>query len=171
MYLQLSGLWYYLNESKMRYKLKRSQQLYQDIESVWDFFTSPDNLLRITPKDMNFRILYEIPDKEIYEGMIINYTVAPFLGIPLNWQTEITQVNYLKSFTDFQQKGPYKLWNHYHEFIPNNEGVLMVDTVEYELPFGVIGEMVHKLVVKKKLDQIFNYRYQVLEQLLNQGKS
>ncbi len=155
----------------MSYTLKRSQQLYQNIESVWFFFTSPDNLLRITPQDMNFKISYELLVKEIYEGMIINYTVAPFLGIPLNWQTKIIQVDYLKSFTDFQQKGPYKMWNHYHEFIPNDEGVLMVDTVEYELSFGVIGKMVHKLVVKKKLDQIFNYRYQVLEQLINQEKS
>lgn len=155
----------------MSYTLKRSQQLYQDIESVWDFFTSPDNLLRITPQDMNFRLLNEGLGKEIYEGMIINYTVAPFWGIPLNWQTKITQVDYLKSFTDFQQKGPYKLWNHYHEFIPNKEGVLMTDTVEYELPFGVIGTMAHHLLVRKKLDQIFNYRYQVLEQLINQEKS
>lgn len=155
----------------MSYTLKRSQQLYQNIESVWLFFTSPENLLRITPQDMNFKISYELLVKEIYEGMIIDYTVSPFLGIPLNWQTKIIQVDYLKSFTDFQQKGPYKLWNHYHEFIPNDDGVLMVDTVEYELPFGVIGKMAHKLLVKKKLDQIFNYRYQVIEQLINQEKS
>lgn len=154
----------------MRYQLKRSQQLRQNIESVWDFFTSPDNLFHITPKDMNFKILGDTPDKEIYEGMIIDYTVAPFLGIPLNWQTKIIQVDYLKSFTDFQHKGPYKLWRHYHEFLPNKEGVLMLDTVDYELPFGVIGKIAHSLMVKKKLDQIFNYRYQALEQLLNQEK-
>lgn len=149
----------------MIYQLKREQQLYCDIQSAWDFFSSPHNLSRITPKEMGFVVLSDLPEGDIYKGMIIDYTVSPVLGIPLKWQTEITEVNYQKSFTDFQKKGPYKLWRHHHEFIPNQNGVLMVDTVDYELPFGVIGRIVHSLMVKKKLEHIFNYRNQVLEAL------
>lgn len=149
----------------MIYQLKREQQLYCDIHSVWDFFSSPHNLSRITPKEIGFVVLSDLPEREIYKGMIINYTISPVLGIPLKWQTQITEVNYQKSFTDFQKKGPYKLWRHHHEFIPNQNGVLMVDTVDYELPFGLIGKVVHSLMVKKKLEHIFDYRYQVLEEL------
>ncbi|RWW96728.1 SRPBCC family protein [Flavobacterium cerinum] len=151
----------------MTYQLKRTQQLYCDNASAWNFFSSPHNLSRITPKDMGFIVVSDLPDGNIYEGMIINYTVSPLLGIPLKWQTEIIQVDNEKSFTDFQKKGPYKLWHHHHEFFPNADGVLMIDTVNYELPFGIIGNIVHDLFIKKKLNNIFNYRYRVLEELFN----
>jgi ligand-binding SRPBCC domain-containing protein len=161
----------YLNKYKMIYQLKRTQQLYCDNVSAWNFFSSPENLSRITPKDMGFVVLSNLQDESIYEGMIINYTVSPLLGIPLKWQTKITHVDYEKSFIDFQQKGPYKSWKHHHEFFSNQDGVLMIDTVNYELPFGVIGSIVHSLFIKKKLKNIFDYRYGVLEKLFNQNKS
>lgn len=151
----------------MAYQLHRTQQLYCDIDTAWKFFSSPHNLSRITPKDMQFRVLTNLPDESIHEGMIIDYKVSPILGIPMNWQTMITQVNEKKSFTDFQQKGPYKLWNHFHEFIPNEQGVLMKDTVDYDLPLGIIGVIAHTLMVRKKLGHIFDYRYRVLETLFN----
>lgn len=154
----------------MIYQLKREQQLYCDIDTAWKFFSSPHNLSRITPKEMGFVVLSNLSEADIYKGMIIDYTVSPVLGIPLKWQTEITNVNYQKDFTDFQKKGPYKLWRHHHEFVPNQNGVLTIDTVDYELPFGLIGSIAHKLLVKKKLKDIFDYRHQVLEQLFNQIK-
>ena len=152
----------------MIHQLKREQQLNCDIETAWKFFSSANNLSKITPKDMNFIVRTKMESDEIYEGMIIDYYVSPLLGIKMDWQTEITQVNHLRSFTDFQKKGPYKLWNHFHEFIPNDKGVLMKDIVDYELPFGVLGTIVHALFVKSKLEEIFNYRFQVLENLFNQ---
>lgn len=151
----------------MKYRLYREQQLYCDIDTAWRFFSSPMNLSEITPKDMAFTVLSEDQDQPIFEGMLINYSVSPLLGIPLKWQTKIIQVEHQKSFTDFQQKGPYKYWKHFHEFIPNEKGILMKDTVEYELPFGVFGNVVHSLLVKKKLNKIFDYRHQVLKQLFN----
>jgi ligand-binding SRPBCC domain-containing protein len=154
----------------MIHQLASSQHLRCNIESAWDFFSSPHNLANITPKDMNFTVLGDTSGQHIYEGMIINYTVSPLLGIPLKWQTQITQVDHGKSFTDFQQKGPYKLWRHKHEFIEKDGGVLMKDTVDYELPLGFLGSIAHTLIVKKKLETIFNYRYQVLEHLFNQEK-
>jgi ligand-binding SRPBCC domain-containing protein len=57
----------------------------------------------------------------------------------MKWQTEITHVDFQKSFIDFQKKGPYKLWKHHHEFIPNDEGVLMRDTIDYETANGLPG--------------------------------
>lgn len=147
----------------MRYQLKREQQLFCDIVTAWDFFSSPNNLSRITPKELNFVVLTDVGHNSIFPGMEINYTVAPLLGIPLKWQTVITQVEEQKSFTDFQKKGPYKYWKHFHEFIPNEKGVLMKDTVDYELPFGILGTIAHRLIVKKKLEHIFDYRYSVLE--------
>ena len=147
----------------MKYQLKRKQQLNTDLKTAWEFFSSPHNLSKITPMDMRFKVLTEVGNQPIYEGMIIDYSVSPLLNIPMKWQTEITKVEHMKSFVDFQKKGPYKLWNHLHEFEENANGVLMTDTVDYELPMGIWGDWMQKIIVRKKLKQIFDYRYKVLE--------
>ncbi len=152
----------------MRYRLYKEQQLDCDIATAWEFFSSPHNLSKITPQDMGFVVTSDTGDEPIYEGMIIDYIVRPLLRIPMRWKTKITEVDYRKSFTDFQEKGPYKYWNHYHEFVPNEKGVLAKDTVEYELPFGFLGTLVHKIVVRKKLEGIFSYRNKVLKNTFNQ---
>ncbi|MCT4133665.1 SRPBCC family protein [Elizabethkingia anophelis] len=151
----------------MRYHLYREQQLNCNIEQVWDFFSSPLNLSKITPKDMKFTVLSDLKNTPIYEGMEIDYLVSPVLGIPLKWKTRITQLNYQKSFTDLQAKGPYRYWNHYHEFIENDKGVLMKDSVDYELPFGLLGKLAHSLFVHKRLKSIFEFRYNFLEGYFN----
>lgn len=151
----------------MKYQLYREQQLNCDIEKAWVFFSDPKNLSKITPKNMGFTVLSEYNNDQIFEGMIIDYTVSPLLKIPLKWRTKISQVQLNSSFTDFQEKGPYKYWNHFHEFIPNEKGILMKDTVDYELPFGVLGTLAHSMFVKKKLDHIFDFRHIVLERLFN----
>ena len=149
----------------MKYQLYREQQLNCDIDIAWKFFCNPHNLSRITPKDMRFTVLTEMTEESIYEGMEIDYTVSPLFGIPMNWKTRITSVAYHRHFTDFQEKGPYKLWNHHHEFIPNENGILVKDRVDYELPFGSLGTIAHALLVKNKLNKIFDYRYNVLSRM------
>ena len=151
----------------MKHRLYREQQLNCDIQTAWDFFSSPKNLSKITPKDMGFTVLSDYNSEQITEGMAIDYIVSPLLKVPLKWRTRITHVEPNISFTDFQEKGPYKYWNHFHEFIPNKDGVLMKDTVDYELPFGFLGKIAHRLFVKKKLAHIFDFRYSVLENLFN----
>ena len=153
----------------MRYRLYKEQQLNCDIETAWEFFSSPFNLSKITPKDMGFIVTSDLGNEPIYEGLVIDYTVSPLLKIPMKWRTKITDVDFQKSFTDFQEKGPYKYWNHFHEFIPNKKGVLIRDTVDYELPFGFLGTIAHKLLVKRKLEAIFSYRNQILEKTFNQN--
>lgn len=154
----------------MKYTLKREQQINSHISKVWAFFSSPHNLSVITPPGMAFKVLDNISEAAIYEGMIINYKVSPLLGIPMNWQTKIEKVIPEKQFTDTQQKGPYKYWHHYHQFITNKNGVLMIDIVTYELPLGIIGKWMHQIIVKKKLDKIFQYRNQVIDRLFNSKK-
>ncbi|MBE8721141.1 SRPBCC family protein [Sphingobacterium pedocola] len=151
----------------MKYKLHRKQQLKTDLETAWQFFSSPYNLAVLTPASMKFKVRSALDSASIYEGMQIDYNVTPLWGITMGWQTEITQVVPLRSFTDYQKKGPYKLWNHQHDFVENEHGVLMTDTIDYELPFGLLGDCVHRLLVKKKLDYIFDHRFKVLEEKFN----
>jgi ligand-binding SRPBCC domain-containing protein len=146
------------------YQLKTKQIIPTDLETCWDFFSSPKNLKKITPNYMGFEVLLEIPEK-MYAGLMIEYEVKPLLGIPMKWITEITHVDELKFFVDEQRKGPYKIWHHEHHFKQVENGIEMTDIVSYEIPFGILGKIAHPLLVKKKLTEIFDYRFQKVEEI------
>ena len=135
------------------------------IEKAWDFFSSAKNLSLITPPAMDFKIVSDLADAPVYEGMLIDYTVRPLLGIKVRWQTEICKVQKPLFFTDRQVKGPYKLWEHTHTFTIQPNGVLMKDEVRYRLPLGILGGLMNQLVVRKKLEEIFRYREKTLLKL------
>jgi ligand-binding SRPBCC domain-containing protein len=146
------------------YQLIRKQLVKTDLTTCWDFFSSPKNLQKITPEYMGFDIKTVLPEK-MYEGLIIAYTVRPLLNIPLEWITEIKYVHDKKFFVDEQRKGPYKMWHHEHHFQEIDKGVLMTDIVSYSLPLGFLGKIAHPIVVKSKLEEIFDYRFKKVEQL------
>lgn len=146
------------------YKLERTQRIPVDITTAWDFFSSPKNLSVITPDDMGFDILDELPEK-MYEGMLIRYKVSPLLGIKMNWSSEISHIRENEFFIDCQLEGPYQTWHHQHFFKPIEGGVKMTDIIHYNLPLGFIGKLLHPLMVKNKLNSIFNYRYKKVEEL------
>ncbi|MEC8614876.1 MAG: SRPBCC family protein [Bacteroidota bacterium] len=151
------------------YKLERIQKLPISISTAWDFFSNPINLSKITPPYMNFKII-DGANGGIYPGKIISYTVTPILNFKLNWVTEITQVEKLKFFIDEQRFGPYKFWHHKH-FLKNiNGGVEMTDIVHYKLPMGLLGNIAHKVFVKRKLNEIFGYRFSILKNIFGEIK-
>ena len=148
------------------YQLKRTQLVKTDINTCWDFFSSPRNLKEITPDYMGFEVLVDLPEK-MYAGLMIEYKVKPLLGIAMHWITEIKQVKKKVVFIDEQRKGPYKIWHHEHHFREVEEGVEMTDVVSYELPFGFLGKMLHPILVQKKLNEIFEYRFKKVDELFN----
>ncbi len=114
---------------------------------------------------MGFEVLSKLEDAPIFTGMTIDYTVRPMLGIPLRWTTLIKDVQAPYRFTDAQVRGPYSLWEHTHRFTAVPDGVNMIDEVKYSLPLGWIGKVMHALVVKRKLEKIFDFRAAVLRRL------
>ena len=145
------------------YQLKKTQFIKTDLKTAWDFFSSPGNLKKITPDYMGFDVKTKLPEK-MYEGLMIEYTVKPLLGIPMNWITEIKTVKELEFFVDEQRKGPYKIWHHEHHFKEVEGGVEMTDIVSYELPLGILGRIMHPFLVQKKLEEIFDFRFKAVEQ-------
>jgi len=140
------------------YKLYRQIKLKVSKEQCWDFFSAPENLKVITPDYMGFDILSKDLPVKMYPGMIISYAVKPLLGIKTTWVTEITQVEDKKYFVDEQRVGPYSMWHHQHIIEPIENGVLMKDIVSYKPPFGVLGSIANFLIVRQKLNEIFEYR-------------
>jgi ligand-binding SRPBCC domain-containing protein len=142
-------------------KLVQEQFLPISIEKAWDFFATPKNLNEVTPKDMVFKILGDIPEK-MYQGMFIRYKITPMLNIQLDWCTEITHIQEGQFFVDEQRKGPYNIWHHEHHFKSVEGGVLMTDILHYDVGMGIFGWIAGKLFVDNKVKQIFEYRKEIL---------
>jgi len=148
----------------MVYRLETQQLLPIDLPTAWEFFSDPRNLSRITPPDMRFTILSGA-ERRMYAGQIIQYFVSPFPWLRLRWVTEISHVVPGSHFVDEQRFGPYALWHHKHFFEEVPGGVLMTDIVDYKLPMGFLGRLLHPIMVKPRVQGIFDYRRQVLNDL------
>ncbi|HLV14185.1 MAG TPA: SRPBCC family protein [Xanthomarina sp.] len=146
------------------YTLTSKQKLPITIDEAWEFLSSPKNLKTITPDYMGFHIISE-SNKPMFAGQIIQYIVTPVLGIKTHWVTEITHVVEKQYFVDEQRFGPYALWHHKHFLKEIDGGVEMEDIIDYKIPFGFLGRLVHPILVKPKLTEIFNYRTKKLNEL------
>jgi ligand-binding SRPBCC domain-containing protein len=146
------------------FRFETEQTIPAPLEEVWEFFSSPVNLKTITPPYMGFDILTPVPPK-MEAGLIIAYTVRPLLGIPMFWVTEITHVDPLRFFVDEQRFGPYRFWHHRHTFKPVDEGVHMTDVVHYALPVPVIDGLINRLIVRPRIEEIFQYRRRKIEEI------
>jgi ligand-binding SRPBCC domain-containing protein len=147
-----------------RYRLQRVQHLQVSREKAWRFFSSPLNLASITPPWLNLAPVGKVPDR-MFEGMVIRYRVTPLLGIPVTWISEITHLDPPRAFVDEQRLGPYRLWRHRHTFRPVSGGIEMTDTVRYAMKYGPLGTAMHAFIIRRRLEQIFDFRQKTLERL------
>jgi ligand-binding SRPBCC domain-containing protein len=132
-------------------------------ERVFPFFADADNLQKITPPELHFRIVTP-PPIAMAQGTLIRYQLR-LMGVPFEWLTRITVWNPPIEFVDEQVKGPYRRWVHQHLFVETSFGTRMHDAVTYELPLFPIGELAAPLV-HLQLRRIFSYRARALERLL-----
>lgn len=151
------------------YRFEFTQLIPESLDVVWDFFSSPSNLSRITPPKMGF-LITSPEHTEMYAGMFITYKVRPAAGIKLNWVTEITQISNRKYFIDEQRRGPFSIWHHEHHFREVSGGIEMHDILYYAVPFGILGKLANMLFVKKKVEYIFIYREKQIEELFETAK-
>lgn len=145
------------------YQFTKTQKLPISTSEIWAFISNPANLKEITPAKMGFNITSISGNEKMYPGMIISYKVSPLFNVQLTWVTEITQVRELEYFVDEQRVGPYAMWQHQHKIESIEGGVLMTDIVSYCPPLGILGAIANSLIIKNKLEEIFNYRTKVME--------
>ena len=148
------------------YTLQREQRVKASPAQAWAFLQNPANLDAITPPDLRFRIVTGIP-AVMYNGLIVEYRITiPFIGTH-GWITEIKHIREGVSFVDEQRLGPYRFWYHYHEIREENGTVVLLDQVSYQPPFGVLGQLVHWLYIRRTLARIFDYRREKLAEYLD----
>ena len=138
-----------------------SQWVPTPLEETFAFFAEARNLERITPPFLRFRIVTPAPIP-MRVGTLIDYRLR-LRGIPVRWRTEITAWDPPRSFTDVQVRGPYRKWVHRHDFVEENGGTRVDDTVTYAVPGGAL---VDRLIVRPDLERIFGYRRSAIRELL-----
>jgi ligand-binding SRPBCC domain-containing protein len=143
--------------------IHRQQWISAALEQVFSFFCVARNLDLITPPELRFKLLGQ-SHFELRAGTLIDYELA-WHGLPMRWRSRIEDWRPPALFIDVQRKGPYRLWRHTHSFEARDVGTLMRDTVEFEVPFGGVGDLCAGWLVRRDVDRIFDYRAQQISLL------
>lgn len=147
--------------------LESEQLVPRPRDEVFAFFARPENLGVITPPWLGFRILTPSP-VPMERGALVDYVIR--LGpLPMRWRTLITRCEPPHAFVDEQLQGPYSFWHHTHTFEEAPGGTLIRDRVLYVVPFGFLGVVVERLVIRRQLRAIFAHRRKVIATLFAPG--
>ena len=147
--------------------LERSITINRPSETLWEFIATPSNLNLLTPPELDFKILSDLPET-MYNGLTVLYEIRIPLFGRKRWLTEIKHIRAGVSFVDEQRIGPYSLWYHYHQVeAVGAEQTRMLDRVHYRLPLEPLSSIVHQLKVKSMLADIFSYREEKLRELFS----
>lgn len=142
--------------------LHRRQWVPTSLDRVFGFFSDAANLEKLTPEWLRFQM--RTPHVRMRQGARIDYQIR-WHEVPLGWRTEIVCWEPPHRFEDLQLRGPYRLWHHIHRFAAVNGGTQLEDTVRYALPFGIIGCVMHSLMIRANIEEIFDYREKRIREL------
>lgn len=157
------------------------------LEKVFLFFANPQNLPRIMPPETAthlaaVRLVSPPPSKGVADidqlagagsEIMTSFRPLPFIPLRTEWIALITEFEWNHHFADIQKKGPFKRFQHRHEFcveLRNGAtGTVVRDLIEYDPGFGPLGDVAQRLFIAPALKQTFEYRQKMLEKLLRQG--
>ena len=134
-------------------------------ENLFEFFSDAFQLEALTPPLLRFQVLTP-PPIVIRSGTLIDYKLR-LHGIPIRWQSEISEWEPPVRFVDRQTRGPYRRWRHEHCFAEQGGGTQVIDHVEYRAPGG---SLVNRLFVVPDLRKIFGFRMRKLQELFGQPR-
>jgi len=143
--------------------LTTTQLIGRPVDEVFTFFERPENLARITPPELGFTM--HTGEARMRDGTAIDYTICPFLGIPMPWRSRIAAYRPPTSFVDIAERGPYHHWEHRHTFTEVEGGTRVDDEITYELPLAALGDAFHDRLVRPALERIFTYRASAIAQI------
>ena len=153
----------------MRHTFQSEQWVPYSGERVFAFFADPANLPPLMPAWQRARV-EKTPDAAGEGSLItISFRPVPLLPLRLEWDALITEFRWNDFFCDEQRRGPFKYFRHCHRIREERNGTVVSDDVEYELPFGFLGDMANRLMIKRQIQSLFRHRQKMLPMLLERG--
>ena len=137
--------------------LERSQRVEVPPEQAFALYADAANLEPLTPPWVHFQLLTPLPIA-FGAGTLLDYRLR-LHGVPFRWQTRIEVWEPPRYFRDSEARGPFSVWDHEHFFEPDGEGATVIrDRLRYAVPLGPLGELAHRLFVRRDLERIFEFR-------------
>lgn len=127
------------------------------VEAVWAFHRSAEVLRDLTPPGQHVE---PVGDLEVRDGALHTLRIRRF-GLPMVWKARISEVEPPRRFVDTAEQSPFAYWRHEHRFEPCAEGTELIDTIEYRLPFGLLGQLIDRLAISRDIDRMFAHRHAV----------
>ena len=156
---------------------------------VFLFFANPRNLPRIMPPATDTRLdrLALVPPPNprgsstsdtslagVGSLIVTSFRVLPPLPFRARWIARITDFEWNHHFADTQDKGPFRTFQHRHEFSAEEKdgvpGTIVRDRIEYDIGLGLAGRIA-TLFVGPQMARTFRHRQQVLATLLDRDAS
>lgn len=125
-------------------------------EELWEFHSDVRALKQLAPKGTKIAILGQITKVE--EGALHKIKISRF-GISMRWDARITEVEPPHGFTDIAERSPFTYWRHRHEFKALGTGTQLRDRVNYAVPFGLIGKLLDRLLIRGAIKSMFRKRH------------
>ena len=148
-----------MNRFYIEMKFRKSTLIKASQQTVFGFHELPDAFERLLPPWEDAQILEKADITQIGSRAVIQQNL---LGLfPSRWIAEHTRYEPPNMFEDVQVSGPFKAWRHRHIVEPHKDGALLVDDIEYEPPGWLIGRMAAPLLIRPKLEKMFDFRHRV----------
>lgn len=142
-----------------------TENLSVPLSHVFDFFSRPANLIKISPPELHFELL--AGPEQLTLGARIALQGRRW-GVSQRIVNEVIIWEPQTCFVDEQREGPFKKWTHTHSFEALPDGRTRIgDRIDFETPGGLLGFVLTVKAVERELNQIFAYRGEKLAQLLN----
>jgi ligand-binding SRPBCC domain-containing protein len=158
----------------MRHHFQSQQWVPYPRKRVFAFFADPANLPPLMPRWQRARVVKADLSAEFAEKgslIVISFRPVPLLPLRMQWEAYIAEFAWGDFFCDEQRKGPFRYFRHCHRVADaERDGVLgsvVTDAVEYELPFGLLGDVANSLGMKRQIAALFAYRHKMLPKLLS----
>jgi ligand-binding SRPBCC domain-containing protein len=135
---------------------------------MWAFHSSVEALKVLTPPGQHVTIVGETV--EVKNGAVHELKVKKF-GLTLQWVADISEVEPPHRFVDTARKSPFKFWRHTHEFLPGQGCTILRDTVDYKMPFGILGKLVNSVLIEADVRKMFAFRHRVTRDVLEKKKT
>src|SRR5215469_9615209 len=173
----------------MRHRFRTTQWLPHPVETVFAFFANPANLPKLHPDWQQTRI-EEIElhpanrngngsaEATIAAGrgtrMTLSFRPARLSPVRVSWVALVEDFHWNERFCDRQVEGPFRYWRQCHRVQEwqsektGEHGTLLIDTIEYELPFTMFGHLANRFAVRGMLENLFEHRHRRAEELLRE---
>lgn len=173
----------------MRHRFRTTQWLPYRVDFVFAFFANPANLPKLLPEWQQARIdeieLHPALRNDLQDGdsrvaagrgtrLSLSFRPTPLAPVRVSWIALIEDFHWNERFCDRQIEGPFRYWRQCHRVqewdqeATGERGTLLIDTVEYELPFRRMGNLVNRIAVRGMLRRVFDHRHRRTEELLRE---